>query len=372
MKREATLLAHLPPPPPERTGWPWTEETEPAVYAGRTDWPRISIVTPSFNQAQFLEETIRSVLLQNYPNLQYLVIDGGSTDGSVEILKKYAPWIDYWVSERDRGQSHAINKGLERCDGDWFNWINSDDCLLPGALAAVGSAPADAVMVCGGETAGSDMACATSLGRTKTGPSPEDALVNHFMCQQGLFYQTSAVKSSGRVREDFHYIMDLELFARIFLHYGPRAVHEIDQDIAFYRQHADAKTTVAAERFIHEQRRLFHALGRKLDLDKELLDRIGGEPIKDDRLYSVEGLQKQPMAELLAQKWWWNGPVEISWRDRCYASFKRELRMFRRHFPGLRNPRIRRLSWMSRIPEPILRIANFLRRNPRNFPAGSS
>jgi len=121
------LVEKLPPAAPGRTGWPWTEETDPAIYAGREDWPRISIVTPSFNQAQYLEETIRSVLLQNYPNLQYLVMDGGSTDGSVEIIKKYSPWIDHWVSEKDRGQSHAINKGLERCDGEWFNWINSDD-----------------------------------------------------------------------------------------------------------------------------------------------------------------------------------------------------------------------------------------------------
>ena len=97
-------------------------------------WPRISIVTPSFNQGQFIEETIRSILLQGYPNLEYIIIDGGSTDESVEIIKKYEPWLTYWVSEKDRGQAHAINKGLERCTGEILAYINSDDYYYPGCF----------------------------------------------------------------------------------------------------------------------------------------------------------------------------------------------------------------------------------------------
>lgn len=124
------LLRILPTAPSGRNGWPWTEQTDPALFNLRSSWPKLTIISPSFNQGQFLEETIRSVLLQNYPNLEYIIIDGGSTDGSLKILEKYTPWLSYWQSEKDKGQGHAINLGFSLGSGEYCAWINSDDYYL--------------------------------------------------------------------------------------------------------------------------------------------------------------------------------------------------------------------------------------------------
>lgn len=135
-----TSLEELPPLPPGKIGWPWTKESRqlPDTMPDSRPWPRISIVTPSFNQGRYIEETIRSVLLQGYPNLEYIVIDGGSSDNSVGIIKKYEPWLAYWVSEADRGQAHAINKGFQKATGEIFGWLNSDDVYCKGALGFTG------------------------------------------------------------------------------------------------------------------------------------------------------------------------------------------------------------------------------------------
>src|ERR1051325_5733493 len=138
-------LSNVPTPPADKAGWPWTEETPvlaKRMADGRT-WPRISVITPSYNQAQFLEQTIRSVLLQGYPNLEYIIIDGHSSDGSAEIIKRYEQHLAFWVSEPDRGQSHAINKGLTMATGQIMCWLNSDDYYLPGTLETVATALAD-------------------------------------------------------------------------------------------------------------------------------------------------------------------------------------------------------------------------------------
>ncbi len=124
---------------PVKSGRPWTEPSAPLPTAlpSCSAWPRISIVTPSYNQCDFIEETIRSVLTQGYPNLEYIVIDGGSTDGSVEIIRRYDRDLAFWVTEKDRGHYHALNKGFAQTTGEIMAWINSSDMYCPWTFAVV-------------------------------------------------------------------------------------------------------------------------------------------------------------------------------------------------------------------------------------------
>jgi len=243
-------LRELPAPAKDKTGWPWTEESErlPDKMPDGRPWPKISIVTPSYNQGQFIEETIRSVLLQGYPNLEYIIIDGGSTDNSVEIIKKYSPWLTYWVSEPDRGQSQAINKGLAHCTGEVFNWINSDDLLCPGALRAVATAWAKkAGTIIAGPVVdfkqdGTENVVVPNALTLQNFLSRKKARVNSWMWHQpGTYLPLSQVKEVGGLREDICFTMDhllmIDLLKRCKVVY-------ISETLARFRLHDNSKTTV--------------------------------------------------------------------------------------------------------------------------------
>jgi glycosyltransferase involved in cell wall biosynthesis len=217
------LLKELPTPISKETGWPWNEESflEAFKFEGSSDWPKISIVTPSFNQGRFIEETIRSVLLQNYPNLEYIIIDGGSTDESVEIIEKYAPWIQYWITEKDNGQSHAINKGFKVASGDVIGWINSDDFLLENALFAVANGYAK-----NPDSIGWVGTCkfTDKIGRVKTEDRPPVFSADlsfaaygdkPYICQPSCFFSRSAFTNVGMLNEELHYVMDVDLWLRL-------------------------------------------------------------------------------------------------------------------------------------------------------------
>lgn len=234
-----------------------------AADDGADALPTISIVTPSFNQGDFLEETILSILSQNYPKLEYIVMDGGSSDRSVDIIRQYADRITYWVSEKDRGQSHAINKGLARCTGDIFNWINSDDLLLPGALWAVAKAwqqKPGSIVSGGTEFFNSQGTFATTHARGQT--------LRNFVrfwensdwewAQQGTFLPRADLQAIGGVDEKLRFCMDYHMTVRLLMR--GLEVSYLDQPLARFRFHDTSKTVGSREQFRLERVPMLRAI----------------------------------------------------------------------------------------------------------------
>ncbi len=183
--------------------------------------PKISIITPSFNQVQFLEATMRSVLDQNYENLEYIVIDGGSNDGSKEIIKKYSDQLAYWVSEKDEGQTHAINKGFQKATGDLVAWMNSDDTYLPGAFEKVAEYynryPNVDVLYADKHHIDED---GNFLHSQRYVPYRLYTFANDkmVMCNQSAFWKRDIFEKIGYLDETIQFAMDYEFFVRLGVH----------------------------------------------------------------------------------------------------------------------------------------------------------
>jgi glycosyltransferase involved in cell wall biosynthesis len=223
--------------------------------------PTVSIVTPSFNQARFLEATIKSVLAQDYPKIEYIVVDGGSEDGSIEIIEQYAGRLAWWVSEPDMGQTDAINKGFERATGEIFAWLNSDDTYEPGAISEavaflmenpdVGLVYGDANFIdADGIVIGQFNAQQTSLTRLQRG--------GVYIPQQSAFWRAKLWHEVGPLDPSFYFAMDYDLWVRLArvseIRYTPRLW-------ANFRLHGDAKTISADERCWPEMLRVHHRDG---------------------------------------------------------------------------------------------------------------
>ncbi len=240
-------LEDLPAPPPDKTGWPWTEasQTLPPTMSDGQPWPKISIVTPSYNQGEFIEETIRSVLLQGYPNLEYIIMDGGSTDETQAILERYSPWLSHVVSQPDNGQSDAIATGFEIASGEILAWLCSDDLYLKGALEWVArqySTNPEIALFCG----------ATRIDQGKgwfpwmetryeyTTPTYDKLIAcNQCVQQPACFWTKKAYQKTSGIDRSLEFCMDYDLLLKLC---QVGKAKYVDCEIAWMRLHEKTKT----------------------------------------------------------------------------------------------------------------------------------
>ncbi|MBN1680154.1 MAG: glycosyltransferase [Anaerolineae bacterium] len=288
--------ANLPPAPAGRTGWPWIGT--PASCDTGTTYPRITIVTPSYNQGRYIEETIRSVLMQGYPNLEYIMIDGGSTDETLDVIRRYENHLSFWVSEPDNGQANAINKGFARSSGDIMGWLNSDDVLLPNALHTVAYTfmrkPGVHVM--------------TGLRRIVNGegqfvrnwfvwmPTPDVLRRQCVIAQETTFWRRAVWEHIGPVDESYQFAMDYEYWIRM-LDAG-YTFELVPRYLGVFREHDEAKTTAWKHVRASDLARLFQAYGIAEDENDALRQLVP--------LLGRNWQQKRLFLKELGQKSWSN------------------------------------------------------------------
>ena len=214
-------------------------------------YPKISIVTPSFNQGLYIEQTIKSVLDQGYPNLEYIIIDGGSSDNSAEIIKKYENQLHYWISEPDNGQTHAITKGLMKATGLLFNWINSDDLLEEKSLfkiAKVYNEFPNVEVIIGNYKEFSEKHV-VNIQYKSVRNSFYETVKFPVIKQPCTFYKLDVVRSRVKLNPELHYAMDYDLWIRYLCLSGISKVVEIPDYLAMFRIHEESKTSKLSENF---------------------------------------------------------------------------------------------------------------------------
>jgi len=216
---------------------------EKTILNKNSKWPRISIVVPSYNQGQFIEQTILSVLNQNYPETEFIIIDGGSTDNTINIIKKHEKYIDYWISENDRGQANAINKGFEIATGDWIGWQNSDDLYMPRAFFRLKELieSYQFVDVFYGNKICVDESLRVLRRQFYCRPSKYIYIKTGMtICNQSAFIKRNLFREHGYLDERLNYAMDHEFFLRLILN-GISMRHDLKL-LGASRYHKDSKS----------------------------------------------------------------------------------------------------------------------------------
>lgn len=299
----------LPAPPAGTRGWPWeANETPPMPWQDPASLPWISVVTPSLNQGEYLEATLRSVLLQQYPKLQYIVVDGGSTDQSPEILDKYAHLISQVIRERDRGQSDAIYKGMRLAQGQFVNWINSDDMLKPNVLWELARhfhEPIDLyTFPVAVEGEGVEPYIMYNRNLSARAILRAD---RYAFSQPGLWFRTAQMWDCGGIDRGFNYGFDWDLLIR-YLSKHPR-VHYSKTIGASFRLHSQSKTMLesskaipAENQFVREAGRIRDKLENTLPESLARASRLGRlrEPWHQHLIAVLDDVHRSPMDSVLA------------------------------------------------------------------------
>jgi len=325
-------LKELPAPPAGRTGWPWTEETPPAKDEGL---PRISIVTPSLNRADMIEETIRSVLLQGYPDLEYVIVDGGSTDGTLEIIERYRPYLAAVVSEPDQGQSDAINKGMRRATGEVLAYINTDDLYTPGALLAVGRAFVDPAVKW---LSGPGRLFGPNVGWGYTWPEKPyrqrwQWAAGNCLCQSSTFWRREVAERIGEFDTGLQVAMDHDYWLRMVL-----AGYELSwtpQILSAFRMHQGSRTA---------------SVEGEMATESDLLRRrYAGHLTEEERR-----LAARMMGEMAGRRFRWRG-WRLAWLGRTRPAIKDFGRAARAHPPLLLSPKTWGVPLLALV-RPVLRL----------------
>jgi glycosyltransferase involved in cell wall biosynthesis len=226
--------------------------------------PRISIITPSFNQVDFIEKTLVSVLSQGYPNLEYIVMDGGSTDGTVEVIKRYSSQLTYWVSAQDGGQADAIRRGFELSEGEIMGYVNSDDLLLSGSLEHVAlqfQQHPEANFLAGGFSDINEHGHVTWCHWPVTPTFERLMLAGFYVGQPACYWTRKAYKRAGGIDTNFRFAMDHDLFLRILQNDRAIATNRL---LACFRSHPQSKSALLQHVLQEEQARIYLRLNREI------------------------------------------------------------------------------------------------------------
>jgi len=230
--------------------------------------PLISIIIPSLNQGNFIEQNITSFIKQSYPHKELIIIDGGSTDETLDIIHKYKKHISYIISEKDSGQSNAINKGLKVAKGDIVNWINADDYLAPNSLQTIAELfkNKNTNVVCGYCTIFDNTTNRIIQHyKMRIGKTAEETIFNPYMNQPSTFFKTNIIKQLGYVNESLHYVMDLELWFKYLLYFNLEGITTTNVTLSFFRQHPQSKSSSYQQLFNLEKQVIYFQIYNQLN-----------------------------------------------------------------------------------------------------------